>query len=282
MKKIIFTTLAIFLIIPMITFAHQPRIPYGNQTNVSDPEISKAYYSQLQGKPQTYTISSNKQFAFYVNILVPDISWQKKDLSVKIIKDWNIEKPFAILDGNNFQWTKFFEPFGYDTYWMGPEYKATVVPGKYEIIVSSKNNDSKYSLAIGEAEIFNFQEISNALKLIPKIKQDFFNESPISFIFSPFGWGLILIMFFFAFIFGFAYRFILRKLAKNTIKKSNKNIGKKDRLIRLIISIFLLILAITTSWSPILLFISGFTFFEAIFSWCGFYAAIGKSSCPIN
>lgn len=81
-----------------------------------------------------------------------------------------------------------FEPFGYDTYWKGPEYKEKVEAGRYDIIVSSSNNDSKYSLAIGEAENFDFREIMNALDLVPEIKRDFFSESPISFIFSPFGW----------------------------------------------------------------------------------------------
>jgi len=40
--------------------------------------------------------------------------------------------------------------------------------------------------------------------------------------------------------------------------------------------------AITTTWSPILIFFSGFAFFEAIFSWCGFYAAMGKNTCPVE
>jgi hypothetical protein len=66
-----------------------------------------------------------------------------------------------------------FEPFGYDTYWKGPEYKVRVEAGIYDIIVSSKTNDGKYSLAIGEAENFDFREIMNALDLVPKIKRDF-------------------------------------------------------------------------------------------------------------
>jgi hypothetical protein len=32
----------------------------------------------------------------------------------------------------------------------------------------------------------------------------------------------------------------------------------------------------------ILIFFSGFALFEALFSWCGFYAALGKSTCPIE
>jgi hypothetical protein len=121
----------------------------------------------------------------------------------------------------------------------------------------------------------------NALSMIPKNKREFFEKSPVDFILSPFGFGLIVIMFALSFIFGFIYRFLLKSLSKNKMRKRHKNIGWKDRLIRLGLALFLFLIAITTSWSPILLFLSGFTLFEAIFSWCGFYAAIGKSSCPL-
>lgn len=279
-NNIIFA-IGLCLLIPGMASAHQPRMTEGSQITVTDPEISKAYYSKLEGKTQTYSISSDKPFTLYVNILVPDIAGQKKDVSAVIIRNKDVESPTA-LNGNNFEWKKFFEPFGNDTYWMGPEYREKVGPGVYEILVSSKEQDSKYSLAIGEIESFSLGETFNALKLIPKIKRDFFNESPAGFIFSPFGFGLLLSMFILAFAFGFIYRLILRKMAQGVVRKSHKNIGMYDRLLRLAIAVGLLIWAITTSWSPILLFFSGFVFFEAIFSWCGLYAALGKSTCPLE
>ncbi len=279
-NNIIFA-IGVCLLIPGIVSAHQPRMPEGSQIIVTDPEISKAYYSKLEGQTDTYSISSEKPFTLYVNILVPDIAGQKKDVSVVIIKNKDVESS-TTLNGNNFEWKKFFEPFGNDTYWKGPEYKEKVGPCVYEIIVSSPNKDSKYSLAIGEIESFSLGETINALTLIPKIKSDFFNESPAGFIFSPFGFGLLLIMFVFAFAFGFIYRLILRKMTRGTVRKAHKNIGISDRLFRLAIAIGLLIWAITTSWSQILLFFSGFVFFEAIFSWCGLYAALGKSTCPLE
>ena len=73
---------------------------------------------------------------------------------------------------------------------------------------------------------------------------------------------------------------ILKKFAKGTTRGAVKNIGTLDRLLRVAIGLGLLIWAITTSWSPVLLFFSGFAFFEAIFSWCGLYAALGKKTCP--
>ena len=131
--------------------------------------------------------------------------------------------------------------------------------------------------------ILNFKEIKNSLTLVPQLKRDFFEESPISFILSPFGWSLILILYALAAAFGFAYRFFLKKFAKqSSVRKASRNIGTTDRILRLLIGIGLLVWAITTTWNPLLIFFSGFALFESFFSWCGFYAAIGKSTCPIE
>jgi hypothetical protein len=135
---------------------------------------------------------------------------------------------------------------------------------------------------VGEIEAFDRKEGVNALSTIPKLKKDFFDKSPIGFIASPFGWGMIVAMYVLAFIVGFAYRAMLRRLAKNSPRGVVKNIGKKDRLLRLGIGVALLLFAVLTSWSPIVIFFSGFAIFEAIFSWCGFYAALGKNTCPVE
>lgn len=106
-------------------------------------------------------------------------------------------------------------------------------------------------------------------------------DQPITFIKSPFGWGLIVVMYLLAFLVGFIYRIILKKFAKGSVRGVAQNIGKPDRLLRLAIGVGLLLWAITTTWSPILIFFSGFAFFESIFSWCAFYQAIGKNTCDI-
>lgn len=267
----------VFLLRPGVASAHQPRIVEDRVTIVTEPEVSKAYYGKLEGVPDIYTISSSQDFDLYVGILVPDIAGQKKDVSVEVLKDGN---QIAILDGTTFEWTQLYEPFGADKYWKGGEYKTTAGPGNYEIRVTSTNNDSKYALAIGEIEKFGPSDSLSAATLIPQIKKDFFDQSPIGYVSSPLGLALIAIMYILAFIFGFAYRALLKKFAKGTTRGAVRNIGTPDRLLRAAIGVGLLVWAITTSWSPILLFFSGFAFFEAIFSWCGFYAALGKKTCP--
>jgi hypothetical protein len=271
--------ISVLVFIPTLVLAHQPRIVETNITTVINPEISKAYYGQLNGKPDVYLIEENKPFDLYVNTLVPDMVGQKTDITAIILKD-GIE--IVKLDGQKFEWKKFYEPFGSDNYLMGPEYKVKTEPGKYEIRVSSTNNDSKYSLAIGEIEAFDFKEGINAITLIPILKKNFFNESPISFMVSPFGWGFILVLYIVSFIFGLLYRFILKRFSNNRNRILNKNIGSNDRIIRFILGIILLLLAILTTWNPILIFLSGLCIFESFFSWCALYASLGKSSCPIE
>lgn len=277
-QKLVFTLACALFFIPVISFAHQPQLPDTNDVTVSDPEISKAYYATLNGAPHVYTIASNTPFELYVNILVPDIKDQKKDVTAKIT---NGSKTIATLGGTGAQWEKYFEPFGYDHYFQGPEHKAQVEPGTYTITVSSPDNDSKYSLAVGETEAFNLSESYRAVTVMPELKRNFFKESPATFLLSPFGIGYVVVLFVLSFIFGFAYRFVLKRIAKTKNRKRTKNIGKGDKVLRIAIGAVLFVLAVTTSWSPFLFFFSGFAFFEAIFSWCGFYAALGKNTCPL-
>lgn len=128
--KTIILFLFTLLLVPTVALAHQPRITESRQTIVPDPEISKAYYGKLSGEPDVYVIEASEPFDLYVNILVPDIEGQKKDVSAAVIKDGNTEAPLAVLGGVNFEWEQFYEPFGVDRYWMGPEYKARAEAGK--------------------------------------------------------------------------------------------------------------------------------------------------------
>jgi hypothetical protein len=266
---------------PSLVWAHQPRITESRLTEVPSPEISKAYYGKLTGEPDVYVIKAVQDFDLYVNVLVPDIAGQKKDVSAVVVKNGNIAQPLAVLDGINFPWKKFYEPFGADTYWMGPEYQARVEAGTYEIRVWSSNNDSKYSLAIGEIEAFDGKEGLNALTIIPELKKNFFDKSPIGFIRSPFGWGLIVAMYVLALMVGLLYRYLVRKFARSENGKVSKNINKRGRVIRLVLGLILLLLAMATTWNPLVIFISGLCIFESIFSWCAFYQLMGKNTCDL-
>ena len=73
--------LILFLFLATPVSAHQPEYVGSNiKINVTNPEISKAYYGELNGQPAVYTIESQKEFKFYVNILVPDLIGEQKKL----------------------------------------------------------------------------------------------------------------------------------------------------------------------------------------------------------
>lgn len=278
--KIFILLVAVLFLAPAAVLAHQPRMVHSRQTQVLDPEVSKAYYGQLTGEPDVYTFTATAPFDLYVNVLVPNSPGQEKSVSAQVLKNG---AEVVSLQAEGFAWKAFHEPFGNDNYFMGPEYKARADAGQYEVRVSSPGNTSKYSLAIGETEAFNFTESYNAVRVIPQLKKTFFNVSPATFLFSPFGAGFILIMFALAFVFGFAYRWLVRKLvkAKPGTRPAGKNINTSGRLLRAGIGLALLLIAIFTTWHPLLLFASGFCFFEAIFSWCIYNQLLGKNSCPI-
>lgn len=60
-----------------------------------------------------------------------------------------------------------------------------------------------------------------------------------------------------------------------------KNIGTKDRLLRLVIA--LILFGAAWWWPSWILFIMGcFTLYEVLAGWCAFYQLLGKSSCPLD
>ena len=294
-KNLLIIPFALFLFIPGKAFAHQPRIVKENFVEITNPEVSQAFYGELRGAQVEYRINSKQDFNLYAGILVPDIPNVRKDISAEIyrVKDGGKET-FAILDGSQFEWTPFYEKFAKDNYYWGPEYKADdsqkevalkgrLVPGgDYHIKVFSPTNQGKYTLVVGYLGEFPLKEIINSMTTVPQIKLKFFGEPLSKILISPFVWGSILVFYLFAFMFGFLLRIILKKIAKNSSLGLGKNIGKLDRLFRVAIGAGLLVWAITTAWNPILLFLSGFALFEAIFSWCLFYALLGKKACPLR
>lgn len=263
--------------------AHEPEIVKGAVTIVPFPEISKAYYGVLNGQPHRFVIATTEPFSLYVDLLVPDIAGQHTDVMAVVIKRNNLNEPLAQLGGADASWNRFWEPFGRDWYLKGPAYKAHVDAGVYDVQVWSPRIGAKYSLAIGETELFGWKESVHALSVIPLLKRTYFNVSPAGFILSPIGLGYVAGMFVLSFVVGFVYRLILKNILRGEQKKLrvSKNIGVGDRAVRVGIGIALLMWGITTTWNPIVLFFSGFSFFEAMFSWCGVYAIVGRNTCDV-
>ena len=147
--------------------AHQPKLinyspTIDNPHAVIFPEISKAYYSKLTGQPHYYVINSEDDFLFYTSILSPKINEEPSRFSLEV-PDGNQNIVYKV-DGSNFEWTAWYEPYARDWYWKGPEIGVesgkefqtsfTIDAGTYYIKVFNENNIGHYSLAVGEAEFF--------------------------------------------------------------------------------------------------------------------------------
>lgn len=265
-NNLIIVIVILFLILvswPLKVLAHQPRLVEMEKINVTEPEISKAYYGNLSGKPHIYTISTSSPIDLYVNVLVPFIEGPEKNVIVKIFKG---EQLMGILSPKKGDWKEFFEPFGHSMYWKGPEFKVRADAGKYKIHVQSTEKSIRYVLATGEIEAFDGPESLNAILLIPKLKKDFFEESPLSFILSPLGWGYVLLLQLLVILTGFVISKILNisriKFQTKYFQSSAKNI--------IICGVFfwvtILFFAIQTSWHPLLIMMSGLALFIALIS----------------
>ncbi len=181
------TFLFLLLVTPLFTSAHQPQIVEEGRSAIviEEPEISKAYFGQLTGEPHVFTLDARESFDFYLNVLVPDLPNAKKDVSAALINPASPEIPIVVIGGGEAKWEPFFEEFARDNYFKTDEFRTRLPAGGYEIRVWSSNNDSAYSLAIGEIESFGFWDIVDAYIRIPQIKSFFFEKSPFSALFTP-------------------------------------------------------------------------------------------------
>ncbi|MCX6823189.1 MAG: hypothetical protein NTX91_04345 [candidate division SR1 bacterium] len=180
MKKFSFVLVSVMVLLGVCS-AHQPRLEWAknntesNPIVVSNPEISQAFYGILSGHADYYQIKMDTGFALYVNIVVPDLPKQRRDFIVDIRKESSAVS--TRLDGTKFQRSGFYEEFAGDQYFQGPEFKRQVPAGTYNIMVSNKENQGKYSLAIGQIESFPLGESLKTLVALPALKIHFFNKS---------------------------------------------------------------------------------------------------------
>jgi len=218
-------TLIIIILSLNFALAHQPRIVFGKQTSsenpmiIDNPEISQAFYGNLNSSPDYYTINSFKDFDLYVSIVVPDLPDSRTDFNVEILKN---NKFISILNGSSHNWTKFYEEFAGDDYLDGPEFDQRVSAGTYYIIVHNPVNLGKYSLAVGKVESFPIGETLKIFYTLPLIKKHFFNKPALSaytskvmlFVIIPVLIGIILLVILF-----FVVKFIIRKIKRNKKRK---------------------------------------------------------------
>jgi hypothetical protein len=179
-----FVVILVLLFLARDLYAHRPVIVKSNSSLdnpvlVEEPEISWAYYGILDGKDHYYEIVYSEPFNLYVNILVPDYNPDEEpirfhDMSFQIFRD---EQLLFTGTGMDIQWRRFYEEYGKDHYYWGPEFEQTVEAGTYYVRVFNSNNRGKYSLAIGKIEKFTFPVIVGAIFKAQSLDRWFFKEA---------------------------------------------------------------------------------------------------------
>ena len=175
MRRIIFVILCLGLL--SINSAEAHKLIFHDDTHrnmdsalvIPDHKISWAIYENLGvNEAKFYTFNAKQGDSFYASIVIPKIAGLE-DYSPTLIlispsntqnyvdaldSQNNIEK---VLYEGNFPGNEFYEPFGQVTYWERQEIKTELdTDGEYFIIVlDEKNQEGKYSLAVGTIEDFS-------------------------------------------------------------------------------------------------------------------------------
>jgi len=146
---------------------------------IPDHKISWAIYENL-GVSETkfYTFDAKEGDSFYASIVIPKLEGlENYSPSIILMNDemFNGENIPSNIESNiqkflyegDYPGDEFYEPFGQVTYWERQEVK-TIIPadGQYFILVlDEKNQNGKYSLAIGTIEDFSG---SDFFTILPK------------------------------------------------------------------------------------------------------------------
>ena len=191
--KYYFTILLISMFISQ-AFAHKPVLnenstyPPDAPYEIEEPEISKAIYSTLTGEPHYYRIKSDVDFDFYAGILaakIGDCSLESK-FSFEVLDSDFHKIDFA--DGEKFEWTPWYEEYGKQWYWNGPEVGKNFLSdrvydaGTYYIKVFNNSNTGQYIMAVGDIEKFSFTDIVGLLFSMGDIEDEYWYPSlcPVS------------------------------------------------------------------------------------------------------
>ncbi len=274
MKKV----LLFFVLICSVSatsFAHKPELVseyLSQRIVVENPEVSKAYYGVFDSSvsSQEFVIESDTEFELYANFLLPinENSVMDKRMTMQIFKG---EELLTVLSGAGYEWTEFFEPFGYDQYLMGPEFESVVSDGTYRIVLSMDEGVelvdgevNSYSVAIGKIEDFGWEETLDTYRLIPKIKTQIFDKTGADFVLSPLGGFLVLILVVFGFLSGYLIRFLYSVLGI----AASCGINKNGRVLRGVVAFLVLFASLFLGFSKTGFFISGLVLFESVKGFC--------------
>ena len=179
MKKVLALLLALAIVSASPAYGHKlishddSHRSFASALHIPDHKISWAIYENLgANEAKFYTFDAKKGDSFFASIVVPKISGlEEYSPSLLLLNDeetmsnnadsdslekFQLKTQKSLYEGT-FPGNEFYEPFGQVTYWERQEIKTNLpYDGKYFVVVmDEKNQDGKYSLAIGTIEDFS-------------------------------------------------------------------------------------------------------------------------------
>ncbi len=211
--------------------ASQTNITYfqkGN-INISNPEISQAFYDELKGSARDYFIDSKKDFQLNINVVVPNPENRDGKYSIKVFSiNGDKENQVALVDGTLIEWEPYYEKVDRDYFLKGPELIQQFPAGKYKIEIYSNDNLGKYILFVEGKELITFLSVLNNYWQLPFLKATFFKTSVLEFFFTPFGiagivlfGGLLIFLALIYYLIGVAKKIIKHNQAKTLLLTSS-------------------------------------------------------------
>lgn len=180
---------------------------------VTNPEVSRIFYGELDGLPEYYLISAGSPFTLYAGIMVPDIPmFREKRFSVTVRDAYN--ETILLADEKLGEWVPFTDAVGGDSYKKGPEIKKYVPAGKYTLEVSSSENMGRYALVVGDVDELTAAESIKSLIIIPAIKQRFFGMDFIGSYMNASGAAALVFIILVALILAFSLRHLRNRIVK--------------------------------------------------------------------
>ena len=185
MKKIIIIFFILTIVSASPAYGHKlishddTHTDFDSALQIPDHKISWAIYEDLgTNEAKFYSFDAKQGDSFYASIIVPKIQGLEEYSPTLVLMDsttfesnnasfeskLNAEK---FLYEGKFPGNEFYEPFGQVTYWDRQEVRTEIpADGQYLIVVmDEKNQEGKYSLAIGTIEDFSGE---NFFIILPK------------------------------------------------------------------------------------------------------------------
>jgi len=233
-----------FLTAGSATFTHHPNLIFLQQgdVTVSNPENSQAFYDELTGSSKNYFITSDKDFNFYLNLLVPEAKNRDGIYSANIflIKDDGTEEKIANVNGLISEWNEYYDSFSREYYVKGPELEKQLSAGKYKIEIYSSDNLGRYVLAVGKTESYDAKSLLNIYWQVPTLKMKFFETPLWQFALTPFAIVGIGVIGLFFIMLAVLYYFIgvinlkIKQSRAKTILLSSSGMQMKSEIVKLL------------------------------------------------